>query len=115
MSLWVQWFTFFVSVNYLAFGWFASGGTGNAVPSHHALIYAASLFVTQCLLGISMSVYFLPWLKTSDRALSGLYIDLHAQTKEPVFSVPFYRAAVALGSVALLCLICGWIAIAFRP
>ena len=116
MSLWVQWFTFFVTINYVAFGWFASGGSGSPPqPNRHALTYASSLFVTQCALGIWISLYLLGWLKTSDRALSALYKKLHPHIKEPAFSTSFYRLAVLLGSIALLALICGWIALAIRP
>ena len=46
MQLWVAWFTFFVTINYVGLGWFASeifkGGNPNLRPLH----YVAPVFVT---------------------------------------------------------------------
>jgi hypothetical protein len=111
MLLWVQWFTFFVSINYLAFGWFA-GSDANKLPSQHALWIASCLFISQCGLGVWVSLFFRNWLTNADRELFGLYAALNAQANEPTFSLPFYRLALALGTAALLVLIAGWIALA---
>ena len=106
MSLWVQWFVFFVTVNYVAIGWFAEGP-----KDIHAVWIVSVLFMSQCALGVWATVYVRQWFGRSDRELHMLYRKLHAGKIEPEFSVPFYRVAVLLGGLALAALICGWIAI----
>jgi hypothetical protein len=108
MSLWVQWFTFFVTVNYVGIGWFAKGASDN-----HAVWLASTLFISQCILGIAATVYMRQWFGRSDRELHSLYRRLHAEKIEPEFSVPFYRIALLLGGLALAALVCAWIAIAY--
>jgi hypothetical protein len=110
MALWVQWFTFFVGVNYLAFGWFAVSDR-NKLPTKSAVLIAACLFISQCALGIWVSLSFMQWLKKADLELFGLYKKLHAERIEPTFSTHFYGLAITLGSVALGALIIGWLAL----
>ena len=110
MALWVQWFTFFVGVNYIAFGWFAASDK-NKMPTKSAVLIAACLFISQCALGIWTSLSFRQWLNKSDRELFNLYKKLHAERTEPTFSTHFYGLAITLASVALGVLIIGWLAL----
>jgi hypothetical protein len=82
MALWVQWFTFFVGVNYIAFGWVAVSDR-NKMPAKNAVLIAACLFTSQCALGIWISLSFKQWLTKADRELFGLYKKLHAKRSEP--------------------------------
>lgn len=110
MALWIQWFTFFISINYVAFGWFA-GSDSTKPPSHIAVKIAAALFISQCSLGIWISLSFRRWLKKADRELFGLYQRVHAERSEPTFSAQFYQLGVLLACVAMAALIIGWLAL----
>ena len=116
MTLWVQWFTFFVTVNYLALGWFAqeivkSGSLKDARP----LKYVAILFISQCLLGIWVSLLLRQWFLRTDKELSTRYEILQLSLSRPVFLAQFYSNAISLACVALAALILCWILLAVRP
>ena len=47
MQMWMQWFTFFLTVNYAALGWFAGELAKQELKSYEALKEVALLFVSQ--------------------------------------------------------------------
>ena len=61
MQIWVQWFSFFVTVNYVALGWFASDITHHKIEDRGPLIVVAIFFSFQCVLGIWVSLRLRTW------------------------------------------------------
>jgi len=63
IQLWVQWFTFFLTVNYVALGWFAGEiATGN-LKNTSPLVRVAVLFICQDVLGIGICFAVRRWIQ----------------------------------------------------
>src|ERR1017187_149178 len=75
MALWVQWFTFFITVNYFGIGWFAQEivKSGEPLKDRRPLTYVSLLLISQCILGIWVSLILRRWFLTSDEELSARY------------------------------------------
>ena len=110
MTLWVQWFTFFITVNYVGIGWFASG-----IRDMKPLHYVAFLLISQCILGIWVSMVLRKWFLDSEKHLADQYRALPSPLSLPPSSAHFYATAIALACIALATLIIGWGFLAFRP
>jgi hypothetical protein len=108
VQLWVQWFTFFLTVNYVALGWFASGA--NSPSNRKPLVYVATLFITQNTLGIIACLSTRKWLDEKANELDQRYRALG--TEPPPFAHEFSRFAILLGAVALAIVAVTWIAFA---
>lgn len=116
MSLWVQWFTFFITVNYLGFGWFAQDSAKNGKITYpRPLRYVAVLLISQCILGICVSLILRRWFLTSDQELSSKYRALPVPPHRPPSSSQFYATAIALGCGAMVGLIIAWASFAIWP
>jgi hypothetical protein len=116
MSLWMQWFTFFVTVNYLGIGWFAQYITKAGAPKDRKPLTCVSiLLISQCILGMWASLILRRWFLTSDKELSSQYEALAPTRKRASFSARFYSTVMVLGCVALAGLVIAWTYLAIRP
>lgn len=123
MTTWVQWFIFFVTTNYLAFGWFAQEIFKNSMveghetvsPDKRPLIYVATLLISQIIFGTFMSIKFRRWMLDAGDEMKHLYKPNLPGTKGSLFSTSFLAFAVTWGTVGMLCLIPAWIFLASRP
>jgi hypothetical protein len=116
MTLWVQWFTFFVTINYVGLGWFAQEIVKNgSLRGRRPLIYVSMLLMTQCVLGIWVSLLLRQWFLRTNRELLARYDALPSSPKPPVFPILFYGNAICLACLALAALILCWAWLAVRP
>jgi hypothetical protein len=107
MQMWVQWFTFFITVNYLGFGWFLQKTPDSNPPSRTALIAIASLLGLQCFLGVWVTLYFRRWLGKTHNNLMTAYKSLSHPVTLP-FSLHFYQRCLELAAIALVSMIVAW-------
>jgi len=111
MLMWMQWFTFFLTVNYVALGWFAGELARQELKNYRALKEVALMFVSQNLLGIVVCLLTWRYLSVAARAFASEYNDLGL--KSPTFPVRFYAIAVLLGAAAMALVIVLWLTFAF--
>jgi hypothetical protein len=113
MQLWMQWFTFFVTINYVALGWFAADLTHHQIEDRRPLILVAALFAFQCLLGIWVSLRLRKWFlgteHLTDAAPSGSGRACSPQINS---SVRLYAFAVLLSCLALASIAMMWVVLA---
>jgi hypothetical protein len=102
MTLWVQWFVFFLTVNYVALGWFAGELAKNTITRPFPLICVAILFVVQGMLGIRVSWIWQGWFRSLSLRVSGCKTEPHK----------LYAASVLLGMAALVAVILLWTVLA---
>jgi hypothetical protein len=117
MQLWVAWFTFFVTINYVGLGWFASEifKGGHTDPDTRPLHYVAAVFVIQCILGIWASLIWRRQLNRISSDISTIYSALRRDAGLPEFSGKAYGYAILLGAAALVTIIFAWCFLALRP
>jgi hypothetical protein len=109
MQLWVQWFTFFVTVNYVALGWFASDITHHKIEDRMPLIVVAIFFSFQCALGIWVSLRLRIWfIATGNQANTIPTGGEKVPTNQGNPSAKFYAFAVLLGCFALGSIVLIW-------
>jgi hypothetical protein len=114
MQLWVQWFSFFVTVNYVALGWFASDITHHKIEDRMPLIVVATFFSFQCLLGIWVSLRLRVWFnETGNQSGAEACPDEGTATKHGNPSASFYAFAVLLGCFALGSIVLIWTLLSF--
>jgi hypothetical protein len=113
MQLWVQWFTFFFTVNYVALGWFAAEISKNQVFNRRPLYYVAALFVSQNALGIVICIIASRWFMNTGRALETRYQGLGV--KPPQFAHRYYGVAIVVGAIAMAIVAVCWLLFAVRP
>jgi hypothetical protein len=113
MMMWVQWFTFFLTVNYVALGWFAGELAKKTVVNKRPLLDVSVLFMAQGVLGISGSlIHRKQILKISDD-LCHLYDELLITIPHLHFPHRLYAQVILLGCVAMIVVIGVWAAFAF--
>lgn len=114
MQIWVQWFSFFVTVNYVALGWFASDITHHKIEDRGPLIVVAIFFSFQCVLGIWVSRRLRTWFietgKQGDTASGNDEIN-PIRSGNP--SASFYAFAVLLGCFALSSIVLIWAVLSY--
>ncbi len=114
MQVWVQWFSFFVTVNYVALGWFASDITHHKIEDRMPLIVVAMFFSFQCMLGIWVSLRLRRWfIDTGNQGDNEPGGDQTIHTKYGNPSASFYAFAVLLGCLALGSIVLIWAFLSF--
>lgn len=113
LQLWMHWFVFFLTVNYLAMGWFAGEWASKCLENRRPLIYVAVLFVCQNTLGIVACCATRKWVRTQKPYLSKQYV--HWQLQPPDFPNDFYAFAVFLGERAQVIVAIAWLVFALWP
>lgn len=106
IQLWVQWFTFFLTVNYVALGWFA-GGDHNKLTNRCSLVYIAALFITQNVLGIIVCMIARRYFSKTAQVLATQYQQLNIVA--PEFGQRVYVVAVMVGAVAMVFVVACWL------
>jgi hypothetical protein len=114
ISIFVQWFTFFLTVNYLALGWFASSMAKGEISNKKPLIYVSILFAIQGILGTIGSLIWQEHIGVVKAKLLKLYGDKLGATLGSVLPHDLYRRAVQLCCVAMVVVICVWMVFAFK-
>jgi hypothetical protein len=109
MQIWAQWFGFFLTVNYLAIGWFADKIATNTLRAPGALVCVGALFIVQGTLGIWASLVWRRDLSKMRRDLSMVYDTLLVAPAPTKFSHGAYEYAIAIGAIALLGMIGAWL------
>ena len=110
MQLYVQWFIFFVGINYIALGWFAGHYIDPVVLSGVAILLS-----TQCVLGVWLSLSLRRWfIKTGADVTSG-HVALPNAVKPPVFSTALYANRMIAGCIALVAVVVTWILVVSHP
>jgi hypothetical protein len=112
MQLWVQWFTFFLTVNYVALGLFAGEVSKKELHDPAPLVYVAGLFISQNLLGIVISAVAYRHFSNMGHSLESGYHVLGLIP--PQFAHKFYALAVAIGAVAMALVAGCWFTFAIR-
>ena len=114
-QLWVQWFTFFLTVNYAALGWFASAIGEKKMNNPLPLELVGGLFTSQNVLGIVLSAIARRFFVRNGLVLGGLYGTLGVTP--PEFAHRFYAVSVLLGAFAMVFVAVCWILFValFRP
>jgi len=112
IQLWVQWFTFFLTVNYLALGWFAGKISEQQILNRRPLDYVAALFVAQNALGIGTCCVAAFWFVKNGRALKLGYGKLGL--KPPEFAHKLYATTVIVGALAMVLVAGCWLVFALR-
>ena len=107
IQIWVQWFTFFVIVNYTALGWFASDITHHKIENRRPLMLVAFFFAFQCILGIWVSLRLRQWFSSADRQNCSPTGKTSASGKQT--SAGFYAFAILLGCLALGSIVLLWL------
>jgi hypothetical protein len=118
MTLWVQWFTFFITINYLGLGWFAQElvkSGADALKDRRPLTYIAALLICQCSLGVWMCLLLRKWFLAVNNDLVVRYSALPIPPQMAPSAVDFYRKAIIIGTCALITLIVGWGCLALWP
>lgn len=112
-GLFITWFTFFITVNYVGIGWFASADKASAKAPPVGLI--ALLFVIQCALGIAvcgMLQWYFPktqeHIKSLQKKDESMEKVLGGKTTMPLF---VYQFGVSGGMVAIITVAIAWIAL----
>jgi hypothetical protein len=117
MQLWVTWFTFFVTLNFGALGWFASeifkSPMADKHPDPRPLYCVGVVFVIQSILGILVSLIWKKQFEKTGCAISTAYLALRFDCSPPEFSGTAYGHAVVLGIVALTSVIAAWCMLAW--
>jgi len=111
MQLWVQWFTFFVTINYVALGWFAGQLSRSELTDRKPLLYVATVFMVQGILGVWVSLVWRHRLLRLGLQTVAAYDKLLAEIPFVEFPHAAYGYAIALGSIALVALIGVWLAL----
>ena len=106
MQLWVQWFTFFLTVNYVALGWFAGEISEKGLRDRRPLNFVAELFISQNVLGILICFI-------TRRFFVRTGLSLEAQHRKlgifpPAYAQGFYAMAVMVGALAMLLVAVCW-------
>ena len=114
MMLWVQWFTFFITVNYLALGWFAGEIAKGELKSARPLVYVSVLFILQGSLGVWVSLIWRKHLLKTGNDLSSLYARMLSSSDSPDFPHHAYGSSIVLGVIALVVVIGVWLAFLIR-
>jgi hypothetical protein len=110
MQMWVQWFTFFLTVNYVALGWFAGEIAKGELKDRTSLVYVGVLFIVQGILGIWVSLVWRKHLLKMKKDLSMAYDTLMPASAPTEFPHGAYGYAIAL-----LVVIGVWVALVIRP
>ena len=113
VQLWVQWFTFFQTVNYVALGWFASEIPKGGLNDRTALYEVTALFVSQNILGIVLCFAARTWISNREKDLKARYS--HLGVVPPDFGQNFSAFATFLGALALIIAAVIWIVFAIHP
>lgn len=113
MQLWVQWFIFFVTVNYAALGWFAGQMALSQIKSVRPLRYISILFITQGALGIWVSLLWRKKTLERSERLNREYLPILGSKQLPEFSALPYAASIVVGTLALGAIIGIWILMGF--
>jgi hypothetical protein len=117
-GLFITWFTFFITVNYVGIGWFASADktTGKAPPPVWLI---ASLFIAQCVLGIAVCGMLLWYFPNADKHTKSLQSKdesmdklLEGKTSMPLF---VHRFSVYGGATAILTVLVAWVILWWKP
>jgi hypothetical protein len=111
-GLFITWFTFFIGVNYVGIGWFASAADkSTAKPTSIGLI--ALLFIVQCALGIAVCATLLWHFRRTCKRIEFLqkkdkWTDkvLEGRTTMPLF---VYQFSVSGGMAAIITVGIAWI------
>ena len=90
MQMWVHWFSFFVTVNYIAMGWAVSGWAGTFPKSW--VVYGVLVF--QWVLAAAVCVYLKRWMNNVTR-----YLDRGGTSTYGVHE--FYRLCINFGMAAI--------------
>ena len=103
----VQWFTFFITINYAVMGWLA------ATKRPKFVVLIATLFVIQNLLGICAELVIFGWLQDA-KACVDRYDRLRAfsagdPASDTCMPIRVYRRAVYLMIAALGTILVAWI------
>jgi len=115
MALWVQWFTFFITVNYVGIGWFAKDiAESGRLPHPVPVIYISIIFIVQCTLGIWCSLLLRRWFLNSGKELASRYRALPIPQEPPVLPIGFYGKAILLACLGVAALIVGWVCLAWE-
>lgn len=115
-TLWVSWFTFFITVNYVGLGWFTTTMVEGTFKDNIPLYLTAGLFISQLILGITASIFWRNWSIRSQRNIDNLTSRLRELTPrtthvKPVGKTQFallMSRAYVLGSIAMLCIVVVW-------
>lgn len=106
MFLLVTWYTFFISLNFLAAGWFASQVHG---IGHHGGIYTVIIyFIVQLVLSIVGCQFFKDYLRKTNLRIRKL---LKKGMKSPM-PVKMYESIITLFQITMYTLIALWVSFA---
>lgn len=118
-TLWVSWFTFFLTVNYVAIGWFTTTTEGNTIDKQ-ALFIVAGNFIVQLALGIAATMILHRWTIDADKNMKRVSAKIreltpresHAFSFEKGRLAGFITPALLIGACAMGVLVIAWCFIA---
>jgi hypothetical protein len=76
MQLWVQWFTFFVTVNFAVIGWFGVEIVKGNLKSSNIPQAGAVVFFILNVIGMVITGYFYVWLTAIEQKVRDLYSEV---------------------------------------
>ena len=106
MTLWLQWFTFFLTVNYVALGWFAGEMAKKGLKDPRPLKAVAALFIVQGVLGVLACALWCADFFKVEKFLRNAYADVYETAR---FPQRVYGFSLLIGICALLVVIVTWI------
>lgn len=109
MQIWVQWFVFFLTVNYVAMGWFASKLADRTIKRPMAVWAVGALFVFQNFLGIGITLKFTEYFGQLDQSIALKYQRFRLAA--PPLPIRMYSNGVRFGVAAMALVIGIWIVI----
>jgi hypothetical protein len=121
-TLWVSWFTFFVTVNYVALGWFTTTMVEGTFHDPIPLYVTAGNFIGQLGLGIAATLFCRTWAVGSGKNINRVSSRIKELTPSESHAVSLRRAHLAalfawvyvLGALAMAALVIAWCFMAFH-
>jgi hypothetical protein len=110
LTAYISWYSFFVTINFVVAGWFASKALARKSTSKLGVVVVSSYFIIQCVLGFVGTLVLRSWYGDMGGNIHRLLAPGQSTAIDAVDSSTWYfRSLFAMFDVSIVCLGCFWI------